>query len=82
MPRMRVWALGSPTHTAVVNCGVAPTNQALVLNAWVPVFPAAGRSPFRRPLRPVPLVSTPRMMSMALLATSGEMTCTGWAWCW
>ena len=46
----------SPIHTAVVYCGVPPTNQALVLLSCVPVLPAAGRPPASAARRPVPRV--------------------------
>src|SRR3954451_25363310 len=71
-----VYASGSPTHTAVVSCGEAPTNQELVLSCWVPVLPAAGKGKLAKVLAAVPCVSTPFKVATAVNATSGSSTCT------
>ena len=63
-----------PIHTAVVYCGVPPTNQALVLLSWVPVLPAAGRPSASVARRPVPLVMGPFRMSAVVAATLGSST--------
>ena len=44
-------------NTAVANCGVKPTNQALLFISVVPVFPAEGR-PRSRAVAPVPRETT------------------------
>jgi hypothetical protein len=64
-----VCPLGSPTHTAVVICGVPPTNHALVLSSCVPVLPVAGREKLRRLRAPVPDRMTPFSVSTVAFAT-------------
>ena len=59
--------------TAVANCGVKPTNQALLFMSVVPVFPAAGR-PRSRAAAPVPRETTSVSAYVTVSATPFEKT--------
>src|ERR1035437_4102207 len=76
------WGLyGVPTQTAVVNCGVKPTNHDCLLLSVVPVLPAAGRPPARALPAPVPLAITALRIWATPLATSGGKALRHWPWC-
>src|SRR5689334_7449096 len=67
---------GVPTHTAVVSCGVYPTNQVSLFLSVVPVLPAAIRPPLSLLAEPVPPgLRTAVMMLATPWATSGSTTC-------
>ena len=70
---------GVPTQTAVVNCGVKPTNQDCVSLSVVPVLPATGRLSERPPTAAaVPLVSTVLRICATPLATLGVSALWHW----
>src|SRR5258706_4346533 len=69
-----VSASGSPIDTAVVICGVYPTNQASAFKSVVPVFPAAGRPMLSPEAVPSELCNTPVNIWVSVRAISGLRT--------
>src|SRR5664280_249474 len=73
------WGLyGVPTQTAVVNCGVKPTNHDCFSLSVVPVLPAAGRPPASSLPAPVPLAMTAWRIWATPLATLGSRALWHW----
>jgi len=62
---------GDPCQTVAESCGVKPRNHASVLLSVVPVLPATARPESCAPV-PVPPATTPRRISVAQAATSGD----------
>src|SRR4051794_31092854 len=62
-----------PSHTAVVRCGVKPTNHASVKLSVVPVLPATGQPPCCAAV-PVPRWTFCLRMSIAFVVTASEKT--------
>src|ERR1039457_6232925 len=69
---------GVPTQTAVVNCGVKPTNHDWFSLSVVPVLPAAGRPPARALPAAVPLAITAWRIWATPLATEGSRALRHW----
>src|SRR5664279_2576809 len=73
------WGLsGVPTQTAVVSCGVKPTNHDCFSLSVVPVLPAAGRPPASSLPAPVPLAITAWRIWVTPLATVGSRALRHW----